>query len=73
MQICLLSGESGSYSWLTALPLTEHDFALPREPLGMSCVSGMVGDHLCYHQVVFVESDLLLSMLWGVRVVVFLP
>ena len=37
-------------------------------PLGMHCVLGMVGNHLCYHQVVFVESDLLLSMLWDVHV-----
>ena len=32
----------------------------------------MVSDHLCYHRVVFVDSDLLLSMLWDVHVVVFL-
>ena len=44
-----------------------------REPLGMPCVSGMVGDHLCYYQVMFVESNLLLSMLRDVHVVVFLP
>ena len=70
----LLSSESGSSSWLTALPLSEHGFALHKGAfIGMPCVSGMVGDHLCYHQVVFVESDLLLSMLWDVHVVVFLP
>ena len=28
----------------------------------MPCVLGMVGNHPCYHRVVFVESDLLLSM-----------
>ena len=60
----LLSSESGSSSWLTALPLSEHGFALHKGAfIGMLCVSGMVGDHLCYHQVAFVESDLLLSML----------
>ena len=66
----LLSGESGSSCWLMALPLSEH---YTREPLEMPCVLGMVGNHLCYHRVVFVESDLLLSMLWDVRVVVFPP
>ena len=34
---------------------------------------GMVGNHLSYHQAVFVERDLLLSMLWDVHVVVFIP
>ena len=69
----LLSGESGSSSWLTALPLSEHGLHYTREPLEMPCVLGMVGNHLCYHQVVFVESNLLLSMLWDFRVVIFLP
>ena len=79
----LSSSEPGSSSWLKALPLiehgfaytreTEHGFAYTREPFGMPCVLGMVGNHLCYHQVVLVESDLLLSMLWDVHVVVILP
>ena len=71
----LLSGALGSSSWLTALPLTEHGFALHKlkVPLRMHCVLGMVVNHLCYHQVVFVESDLLLSMLWDVHVAAILP
>ena len=53
------------------LPLPEHGFALHKGAFRDALC--LIGNYLCYHQVVFVESDLLLSTLWDVRVAVFLP
>ena len=39
--ILKVSSEKGTSSWLFTLPITEHGFALHREPFGMLCAPGM--------------------------------
>ena len=54
---------SVSFSVELGSSLSEHGFILHKELLGMLCVLGMAGDHLCYHLIVFAMSLLQLNML----------
>ena len=50
-RIVKLSSEKGASSWLLALPIEEHGFALHRVLIGMHCVYGIVD-----YQVAFLLS-----------------